>query len=98
MEEVKTNTHFQSCKDFIDYTNKYSIFDETDIRKWYNTKKVIVIKMTYNIAFSRKVTRGYLLNDLNMSSSQYWGFLQLTDKQFAAIIQKGEINENIIIH
>ena len=29
---------------------------------------------------------------------QYWGFFQLTDEQFDAILKKGEIDESIIIN
>ena len=47
-------------------------------------------------AFKKRVTRDYLLNELKISHD-YWGFFQLTDEQFSAILKKGEIDENIII-
>ena len=35
--------------------------------------------------------------NLGISSSSYWGFMEITDKQFDGIIKKGEIYENIIV-
>ena len=54
--------------------------------------------MTYNIALTKRVTRVYLLDDLKISSDQYFGFFQLTDEQFDAILKKGEIDESVIIN
>ena len=76
---------------------KKSIFDETDRADWYRKRDVIVIKMTYNIALTKKLTRGYMIDNLGISSSSYWGFMEITDKQFDGIIKKGEIYENIIV-
>lgn len=54
--------------------------------------------MTYNIAFPKRVTRGFMLDNLNMSSDSYWGFLKLNDEQFQGILAKAEIDEGIIIN
>ena len=40
--------------------------------------------------------KGYLVDNLNMSP-KYWGFFQLTDEQFDAILKKGEVDEGVII-
>jgi prophage protein len=53
--------------------------------------------MTYNIALAKRVTNGYLVDELKMIPS-YWGFFQLTDEQFNAILKKGEVDESIIIN
>lgn len=53
--------------------------------------------MTYNVALSKRVTRGMLLDNANMSSKTYWGFLQLTDTQFDYILKEGNVNENFIV-
>lgn len=98
VEEVKTKRDFANVTDFIAYTNKYSIFDNGELTNWFSTKKeLVVIKMTYNIALTKRVTRQYLLDEVGISSNIYWGFFQLNDDQFNSIISKGEINENIII-
>lgn len=97
IEEVRTKSSFSTIEEYLTYTNKYSIFDNKDLISWYQKKNVIVLKMTYNIALSKRVTRGFLLDEVGIPEEYYWGFFQLTDKQFDAIIKKGEINENIII-
>ena len=97
VEEVRTKAHFADVKDFIKYTNFYSIFSDEDLANWYRYKDVIVIKMTYNIALTKRVTRGFLLDEAGISAEQYWGFFQLTDEQFNIILRKGEINENLIV-
>ncbi|MFV0581173.1 MAG: N-acetyltransferase [Parabacteroides gordonii] len=97
IEEVRTKSDFANINDFINYTNAYSIFEENDLRGWYKKDNVIVLKMTYNIALTKRVTRGYLLDNIGISPDIYWGFFRLTDDQFQGILDKGEINENIII-
>ena len=42
-------------------------------------------------------TNGYLVDELKMAP-KYWGFFQLTDEQFDAILKKGEVDESIIIN
>lgn len=98
IEEVRTKYSFKTIDEYLTYTTKYSVFDRQDLIKWYNEKNVIVLKMTYNIALSKRVTRGYLLDEVHIPKNKYWGFFQLTDDQFNAILRKGEINENIIIN
>lgn len=97
VEEIRVKSDFANINDFIQYTNAYSIFEEPDLRTWYKKANLIVLKMTYNIALTKKVTRGYLLDNLGISPSVYWGFFRLSDDQFQGILDKGEINENIII-
>ena len=97
VEEIKIKSDFTNINDFIEYTNAYSIFDESDLKGWYQKDNIITIKMTYNIALTKRVTRGYLLDSLGISPNIYWGFFRLSDDQFQGILEKGEINENIII-
>lgn len=98
IEEVKTNKDFATIEDFLAYANYYSIFDSNELREWYSKRNCIVLKMTYNIALTKRVTRAFLLDDLKISSSQYFGFFQLTDEQFDAILKKGEVDESVIIN
>lgn len=97
VEEVRTKTSFANVGEFIKYTNFYSIFNERDLANWYRYRDIIVIKMIYNIALTKRVTRGVLLDEAGIPAEQYWGFFQLTDEQFCTILRKGEINENLIV-
>lgn len=97
IEEVKTDNDFANVEDFLAYTNYYSIFDPEELKKWYLQKKCYVLKMTYNIALTKRVTNGYLVDELGLAPS-YWGYFQLTDSQFDAILKKGEVDESVIIN
>jgi hypothetical protein len=97
IEEVKTNKDFADVDSFLAYANYYSIFDPIELRQWYGKKNFTVLKMTYNIALTKRVTNGYMVDELKMAP-QYWGFFQLTDEQFDAILKKGEVDESIIIN
>lgn len=97
VEEVKTKSDFAGLEEFIDYTNKYSIFDGEVLNNWFKYKpNFSVIKMTYNIALNKRVIRKCLIEELGITAP-YWGFFKLTDDQFEAILKKGEVNENLII-
>lgn len=97
VEEVKTKTDFGILDEYLKYCDKYSIFGESDLKKWYKNDKIVVIKMTYNVALTKRVTRGMLLDEAKISPTLYWGFFQLTDSQFDYIIDKGKVNENFIV-
>ena len=97
VEEVKTKKDFISLDDYLSYCNSYSIFQEDDLRKWYQNDNLVVIKMTYNIALANRLTRGMLLDEAKISPTIYWGFFQLTDDQFDYILKKGNVNESFII-
>ena len=98
VEEVKTNSDFANVDNFLNYANYYSIFDPEELKQWYGKQNCFVIKMTYNIALTKRVTRAFLLDDLKISSNQYFGFFQLSDEQFNAILKKGEADESVIIN
>ena len=95
VEEIKRPSDFKTEAEFLKYTNAYSIFNEQDLKRWYRSSKAVVIKMTYNAALYKRVTRGQMI-DFGVDEEQYWGFFQLTDEQFDKILEKGEINESII--
>lgn len=97
VEEVKTKGDFSSIDDYLNYCSTYSIFTKDDLRMWYRKESMVVIKMTYNIALTKRITRGMLLDEAGISPTLYWGFFQLTDNQFDYILKKGNVNENFII-
>ncbi|MDM1043947.1 N-acetyltransferase [Myroides sp. 1354] len=99
VEEVKTRADFNNLDDFLRYTNSYSIFDEEELRNdWVNDRpNLTVVKMTYNIALKRRITKQILTEDLNINP-RYWGFYDLTDEQFNQILERGEVYENIIVN
>ncbi len=95
--EVKTFNDFANEDDFVRYANRYSVFSEVDLRKWYKTKPhFTVIKMLYNIAFTKKVTNLTMKEQIGLNPS-YWGFFKLENAQFEKLIELGEIDERYIV-
>lgn len=98
VEEVKTKNDFANVNEFIEYANAYSIFERDDLIKWFNQQRnLTVIKMTYNIALNRRITKQILMDELGINP-EYWGFFRLTDEQFNQLLDRGEVYENIIIN
>lgn len=98
VEEIKQKKDFLNLEDYLKYTNKYSIFNETELKEWFRKPNITVIKMTYNIALEKRVTRQYLIEELGIDPFIYWGFFEISDDQFRGILKKGEANENYIIN
>ena len=97
VEEVKTPKDFKSYEEYIKYTNYYSIFDKNTLTIFYNNSKTVIIKMTYNAAFNRRIIRKELIEEVGISQNTYWGFLELTGEQFNGIIERGQIDESLIV-
>lgn len=97
VEEVKTPKDFKSYDEYIRYTNYYSIFDKDTLTKYYKDTKTVIIKMIYNAAFNRRIIRKELIEEVCISCGVYWGFFELTDEQFFNIIERGQIDESLIV-
>lgn len=98
VNEVKTYKDFANEDDFVKYTNKYSVFSEVELRNWYKRKNnFTVIKVLYNVAFTKKVTRKSMLDDLGMDGNAYWGFMPVTNQQFDEIVKLGNADGRYFI-
>lgn len=93
VEEVKKQDEFASFEDFYKYVSKYSVFDENDLRYWFNRGGCKAIKMTYNAAMKKRIVRHDLIEKIGLERDQYWGFFELTDEQFKEIVRSGEVNK-----
>lgn len=98
LEEIKKKGDFKNLDSFLSYAKAHSVFDEKELTDWYNTRsQIFVIRMTYNVAFNKKVTNKQLQDDLAIKP-EYWGFFSLSDDQFNGLLEKGEVYENIVIN
>ena len=97
VEEIKTAKDFASIEEYLKYVEPYSIFSEADLRTWFVRNNMVVIKMTYNVAFNRRITRNELIQEVGLSEGEYWGFFQITDEQFKDIIERGQVDESVIV-
>ncbi len=99
VDEIKTFHDFKDCTDFISYAAPYSIFNPSDLTRWYRTRSnFVIIRMLYNVAFTRKVIRKTMLEQVGVPAEAYWGFCPLTDQQFEQIIKLGQADERYFIH
>jgi len=99
VEEVRNINEFATIDDFLAYASSYSIFDEKELRTFFSRKNYpIIIKFTYNSALIKRVNRAYMLENLGMNPTQYWGFFQLSDAEFNGIVDKGGVHEGLIIN
>ena len=95
--KILYNIDFKDINDFLKQM-EYSVFSENDLCKWYkNNSDFIVIKMLYNVAFTKKIIRKTLVEEVGIPEDAYWGFCKLTDEQFTKIIELGGANERYFV-
>ena len=97
VEEVKCKNEFSNFQEFYKYANQYSIFDKGDLNYWFTRRNCYTIKMTYNAALKKRITRKILADEIGLNREERWGFIELTDGQLRLILEKGDANESIII-
>jgi hypothetical protein len=99
VEEIRKKESFGNLKNFLEYCEKYSVFNRSELENWYNEKKrLYVIKMVYNAAFSKKITRKHLIEKIGLNEQSYWGFMKLSENEFNQIKKDGQIYESIVIN
>lgn len=98
VEEYKNIRDFDSLNDFMGYCSPYSVFGDDELLRIFNEKKYChIIRFTYNVALSRRITRGHLIDDVGLDGNEYWGAMQLTDQQFRQIARLGGVHESLIV-
>ena len=53
--------------------------------------------MLYNIALPKRIVRHDLINNIGLDRNEYWGFFQLSDDQFDAILKRSQTNLDYFI-
>lgn len=99
VEEIKYIDEFKSYDDFLSYCIKYSVFEEDELRDFWEHKRYpYIIKMLYNIALNKRPIRKQLVEDVGLDAKEHWVALQLTDEEFSKILGLGEVDESFIIY
>lgn len=98
VDEVKNKQSFASFAEYLAYCQPYSVFKEEELLEWYSKRNIFTIKMTYNAALEKRLTRGDLIETIGVNQNVRWGFLQLSNEQFEQIIKLGKVNESLVIH
>ncbi len=72
VEEVKTRPDFADEDEFVAYCMAYSVFAESDLRRfWNNWNRVVVIRFTYNLPLDKRVIRRDLIQKAGLPRSGY---------------------------
>lgn len=100
IEDVRKAASFGSFDKFAHYCASFSIFDEQKLYSKYDGQynKLYAIKMSYNLAFPKKVMRKDLLAANIIGKKQYIGFVPLSDEKFFHALKLGSVNASYIIN
>ncbi len=99
IDEYSHISNYNDQESFYDYCKKYSTFNEAELKDFYNTKKYKhIIKMSYNLALTKRVVRHKLLEMGIMSSTSYSGFGSLSYDQLIDVFNVSQTDESIIIN
>jgi len=99
VEDIRDKRQFAGEDDFVDFTLPFSVFDEGYIRSlWRNNGRLYALKMLYNAAFSRRLTRGLLIDEVGLNKEAYWGCMRLSDSQFFNVLERGGVSGRLVIH
>lgn len=99
VEEIKTKANFADLNDFLNYCQSRSVFSAEELTEFYNEwNHMYVIKMTYNAALKNRIIRKRLIEDIGLSENDYWGFMELTTRQFMNISSLGDVDDSLIFN
>lgn len=98
VEEYRDINSFKNQAEFMAYCRPYSVFDDSELAYfWKSGKFPFIFRFTYNIALTRRVTRGTMIDECGIDENAYPGFMRLSPQQFRAIISRGQVNESLIV-
>lgn len=98
IEETKSIFEYTDYDSFYQYCKKYSIFSDDELLNIYKSKKYpYIIKMSYNVALTKRIIRKHLIDMRIMSNSSYSGFGLLDYEQLLDVFKVSQTNESIII-
>lgn len=97
IEEVRSKETFDNFDDFYNYANTYSIFDRKNLNYWYRRNNCYTIRMTYNAALRKRLIRKKLADEVGLNRSERWSILRLSEEQFNLILEKGDVDESLIV-
>ncbi|WP_245259642.1 N-acetyltransferase [Methylobacterium sp. 10] len=98
VEEVRSKKDFSSVNEFLRFSVPHSVFSVQELRKMYaEFDRMYVARMTYNAAFTKRVIRDKLLDEVGISEQPRWDLRELTNKQTRHLAELGVLNERIII-
>lgn len=97
VEDMRNKNTFTDIGEYLAYTKPYSVFNERELRDWWSRAELFVIKMLYNAAFTKRVIRRTLAEEVGLDRGEYWGVLPLSQAQFLDITELGGVDGRLII-
>ncbi|MFA5308745.1 MAG: hypothetical protein WC370_04565 [Dehalococcoidales bacterium] len=97
VEEMRTRNSFKDVNEYLKYVQPYSVFGEKELRQWWNRKILYIVKLLYSAAFTKRVIRKTLAEEIGLDRKNRWGFLPLSQEQFLKIADSGGIDVRLII-
>lgn len=98
VEEALSRKDFPNAKAFSDYAEPHSVFSSEELEYQYNNaNRLYAVKLTYNIALRRRITRQRLMDIVGISEQPRWDLRSLSRQQFNRIIELGLVNEALIV-
>jgi hypothetical protein len=88
VEELSRIDAFPMVEEFLAYCAPYSVFCESELRKFYVKRKYPwIIRFTYNLSLRKRPNRKALIEKVGIDRSAYPGFLQISKQQFRDILK-----------
>src|SRR6202012_3662299 len=72
VEEVRLRPSFRSIEEYMEFCRGYSIFNEAELRSWWPRQQLAVIRMTYNAALLKRLTRQRLVEEAGLDADERW--------------------------
>lgn len=95
--EVRSAASFKSEEEFIEYCQNHSVFDADELKEHFK-KRHYAVKLSYNLAFPKRPTRGNLITNGIISGEGYTGLCPLTEEGFKKALELGEVREGFVIY
>lgn len=94
VEDVKSMADISTFDDLQKYCKNYSVFSKEELAEMFEEKeKYYIIRMLYNIALPKRVTRGNFLNKTSPLPNIYWGFFEMNSFMGNIIREMSGVNE-----
>ena len=99
LEEYRDIRSFSSREDFLRYCQSYSVFTPAELEDFWKRKKYYhALRFSYNFALPRRVTRGYMIEQLGFpGAGAYWGFMPISVDQLRAVVAAGNLDANYVV-
>lgn len=98
IEEVKRKGDFANLAEFLKFSVPHSVFSVAELRKIYtDPDRHYIARMTYNAAFTKRVIRDKMLDQVGISEQPRWDLRELTEDQIRHLANLGVLNASIIV-